>query len=349
MRNVTILHTGGTIAFKVDYKTGGVVAKYSEKDILEMFPELKNIVKVKSKLIKNMSSEDMNFKHFNLIAKEVFRELKNSDGIIITHGTDTMHYSAAALSFILEGLDKPVIFVGAQRSSDRGSSDAGLNLICAAQFIDKSDFSGVGICMHESMSDENCLILPGVKTRKLHSSRRDAFKVVNDSAIARVNRSGKVEFLNYNKKEKGKLELRLINEKLKIGLFKSRPNMFANELKIYEKYDGLILEGTGMAGNPPINEIDEFTKEHTKISKSIKKLVDTAIKTGASVVGPVPLPTKKEVYVVNKSPFTDKDAREHFGLKIHKRLLEIVNPTNQTIDSLMHLELPAGVEVEVKM
>ena len=271
MRNVTILHTGGTIASKVDYKTGGVVAKYSEKDILEMFPELKNIVKVKSKLIKNMSSEDMNFKHFNLIAKEVFRELKNSDGIIITHGTDTMHYSAAALSFILEGLDKPVIFVGAQRSSDRGSSDAGLNLICAAQFIDKSDFSGVGICMHESMSDENCLILPGVKTRKLHSSRRDAFKVVNDSAIARVNRSGKVEFLNYNKKEKGKLELRLINEKLKIGLFKSRPNMFANELKIYEKYDGLILEGTGL-GHFPITKIDNFTSENKKIFDEIKKI-----------------------------------------------------------------------------
>ncbi len=89
--------------------------------------------------------------------------------------------------------------------------------------------------------------------------------------------------------------------------------------------------------------------DHRLIDETCQKLVDTAIKTGASVIGPVPLPTKKEVYVVNTSPFTDKDAREHFGLKIHKRLLEIINPTNQTIDSLMHLELPAGVEVEVKM
>lgn len=89
--------------------------------------------------------------------------------------------------------------------------------------------------------------------------------------------------------------------------------------------------------------------DHRLIDDTCQKIVDTAIKTGASVIGPVPLPTKKEVFVVNKSPFTDKDAREHFGLKTHKRVLDIVNPTNQTIDSLLHLELPAGVEVEVKM
>lgn len=89
--------------------------------------------------------------------------------------------------------------------------------------------------------------------------------------------------------------------------------------------------------------------DHRLIDDTCQKIVDTAIKTGASVLGPIPLPTRREVYVVNKSPFTDKDAREHFGLIIHKRFLDIVNPTNQTIDSLQHLELPAGVEVEVKM
>ncbi len=89
--------------------------------------------------------------------------------------------------------------------------------------------------------------------------------------------------------------------------------------------------------------------DYRLIDDTCQKIVDAAIKAGASVIGPVPLPTKKEVFVVNKSPFTDKDAREHFGLKTHKRLIDLVNPTNQTIDSLMHLELPAGVEVEVKM
>lgn len=89
--------------------------------------------------------------------------------------------------------------------------------------------------------------------------------------------------------------------------------------------------------------------DHRLIDDTCQKIVDTAIKTGASIVGPVPLPTRKEVFVVNTSPFTDKDARDHFGMLTHKRLLDIINPTNQTIDSLQHLELPAGVEVEIKM
>lgn len=89
--------------------------------------------------------------------------------------------------------------------------------------------------------------------------------------------------------------------------------------------------------------------DHRLIDDTCQKIVDTVIRTGAAIVGPIPLPTKNEVYVVNKSTFIDKDSREHFGLKIHKRLLDIMNPTNQTIDALMHLELPAGVEVELKM
>lgn len=89
--------------------------------------------------------------------------------------------------------------------------------------------------------------------------------------------------------------------------------------------------------------------DHRLIDETCQKLVDTATKTGASIIGPVPLPTKKEVYVVNRSTFTDKDSREHFGLQTHKRLLDIINPTNQTIDSLMHLDLPAGIDVEIKM
>lgn len=89
--------------------------------------------------------------------------------------------------------------------------------------------------------------------------------------------------------------------------------------------------------------------DHRLVDETCQKIVDTAIKTGASIKGPIPLPTKTEVWVVNKSPFIEKDSREHFGMRTHKRLLDIMNPTNQTIDSLMHLELPAGVEVEVKM
>ena len=89
--------------------------------------------------------------------------------------------------------------------------------------------------------------------------------------------------------------------------------------------------------------------DHHIIDEAATKILETALSTGAKIVGPIPLPTKRTLMPVNKSPHTDKDAREHFGLKTHKRLIDIMNPTNQTIDSLMHLELPAGVEVEVKM
>ena len=85
------------------------------------------------------------------------------------------------------------------------------------------------------------------------------------------------------------------------------------------------------------------------IDQSCQKILDTAVRTGAGVVGPIPLPTKKTLFAVNKSPFVDKDAQEHFQIKVHKRLIDIIAPTPKTIDSLMHLELPAGVDVSVKM
>jgi len=133
---ITILHTGGTIASKVDYETGGVVSRFTPEEILGMFPELREIANIDSKLIFNISSEDMRFAHYNILAKEVEKEVKKGvDGIIITHGTDTLHYTGAALSFMLKDLGIPVILVGSQRSSDRGSSDAALNLISAAFFI----------------------------------------------------------------------------------------------------------------------------------------------------------------------------------------------------------------------
>ena len=273
LRTISILHTGGTLASRVSYETGAVSAKFTAEEILAMFPELKEIANVHSHLVSNMFSEDLRFSHYNLIAKAVQKEVeKGVHGIIITHGTDTMHYTAAALSFILQDLNIPVILVGAQRSSDRGSSDSGLNLLCAANFIVKTNFSGVAICMHESMSDENCLILPGLKTRKLHSSRRDAFKAVNTLPIARVSKQGKVDFISsYEKRSSKKLKLKLINEKLKIGLLKSHPHMYANEIKTYSNFDGLVLEGTGL-GHMPINKIDNLTKENEVIYNELSKL-----------------------------------------------------------------------------
>jgi glutamyl-tRNA(Gln) amidotransferase subunit D len=282
---VSILHCGGTIASKVDYETGAVKAKFKPEELLEMFPELKKIVNLKSRLVANMMSENMRFKHYNQIAKEIEKEIKNgTEGIIITHGTDTLHYTAAALSFILEGLTTPVLLVGSQRSSDRGSSDAFLNLKAAARFIADSDFGETAICMHSSSEDKAAAILPACKSRKMHSSRRDAFKVINGKEWALIEDKIEWKKKNYIKKEKKIPKLKLFKENLKIGLVKAHPQMFAEEFKTFEKFDGLVLEGTGL-GHFPIMD----TKENCLILKEIEKLAKKipVVLTAQTVFGSV--------------------------------------------------------------
>ncbi|MBI5391455.1 Glu-tRNA(Gln) amidotransferase subunit GatD [Candidatus Woesearchaeota archaeon] len=273
LKNVAILHTGGTLASKVSYQTGGVVAKFTPEELISMFPELPKIINTTPRLIRNMFSEDLNFNHYNLLAEEVAKEIKNKvDGIIITHGTDTLHFTAAALAFSLEHLSIPVILVGAQRSSDRGSSDASLNLLCAAQFIAQTNFIGVGICMHETTDDLAGIILPATKTRKMHTSRRDAFKAINSQPWARVSRTGEITIITkFHDPPKAAFTVKPFNPDLKIGLLKSHPHLQKEELAAYKNFDGLVLEGTGF-GHFPINNIDEFTKENTTILKTIETL-----------------------------------------------------------------------------
>lgn len=275
LKTVSVLHTGGTISSAVDYATGGVSPHFTPEELIAIFPEVKDVANIRSRLVRNMASDDMRFAHYNLLAHEIEKEVKSgSDGIIITHGTDTMHYTAAALSFILHDLQIPVILVGAQRSSDRGSSDAAMNFVCSTAFIAKSDFAGVGICMHKSMDDNTCVIIPGTNARKLHSSRRDAFKAVNAENTAEISFPDlSVRFLhgNYRKREERQLKVLPIKESLKIGIIKSHPQMFAEEFRAYKGFDGLVLEGTGL-GHFPISKIDEFTSEHVKILKEIESL-----------------------------------------------------------------------------
>ncbi len=274
---IAILHTGGTISSHVSYETGAVSAKFTPEEIMSMFPEIRKFANIKSKLIRNMWSDDMRFAHYNIIAKEIQKEIKEKvDGIIITHGTDTLHYTSAALSFILEDLSIPVILVGAQRSSDRGSSDAALNLINATYFISKTDFAGVAICMHENNSDENCLILPALKTRKMHTSRRDAFKPINSTPIAKVNfRENKINFFKkYNKKNNKTLNLKLFKEDLKVAILKIHTNMYPEQFLAYKNYKGLVIEGTGL-GHTPGDVIDNQTKTHKKIIDALKTLINS--------------------------------------------------------------------------
>ncbi|MCX8146909.1 MAG: Glu-tRNA(Gln) amidotransferase subunit GatD [Candidatus Woesearchaeota archaeon] len=280
---ISILHTGGTIASKVDYRTGAVYTAFSPSDLLNMFPELSEIANFESELIANMWSDDFRFAHFSLIAKAVEKHIKKGvDGIIIGMGTDNLAVGAAALAFMLDNLPIPVVIVGAQRSSDRGSSDAGMNLICAAHFIAKSDFSGVAICMHGKSSDEKCLIMPPCKTRKLHASRRDAFKVVNDEPIASIDyKTKKIEFIkkDYTKKDKKRDVVIKPNMEDKVGLIKVHVNMFPEQFSFFKGYRGLVIEGTGFGHTPGHAQNPE-----AEINKKIFPAIKDVIGSGCIVV-----------------------------------------------------------------
>ena len=274
---IAILHTGGTIASKVDYRTGGVTAAFSPSQLLDLFPELKMIANIESELIAQMWSDDLRFAHFPVIAKAIEKYIKKgAAGIIIGMGTDNLAVASAALAFIVEKTPVPIILVGSQRSSDRGSADAGMNLICAAQFITKSDFAGVAICMHAHEDDDVCSILPATKTYKLHSSRRDAFKAVNSDAIASVGYKERVVHMiakEYERKGKEKLVLKSAMED-KVGLLKIHVNMFPEQFELFQGYKGLIIEGTGL-GHTPGQVPNPECAIHKKIYPAIKKVIDS--------------------------------------------------------------------------
>ncbi|MCD6367856.1 MAG: Glu-tRNA(Gln) amidotransferase subunit GatD [Candidatus Aenigmarchaeota archaeon] len=259
---IVILGMGGTIASKIDYVTGAVTPLFSPEDIVENVPELKEISNIEGREIDRKLSENVDFDDYEKLVKEIKKEMKRKvKGIIITHGTDTLHYTASALSFAIENPPLPIILVGSQRSSDRASSDGPMNLICAAQFITKTDFKGVAISMHASESDDYCHILPPCKTRKMHSSKRDAFKTVNSKPIAKVYPDGRVEFIDKPKESniptttiKGKFER-------KVALLKVYPNMDPKIVDFFtkNKYKGIVLEGTGM-GHAPIKILEPLKK-----------------------------------------------------------------------------------------
>ncbi|MBI4150140.1 Glu-tRNA(Gln) amidotransferase subunit GatD [Candidatus Woesearchaeota archaeon] len=271
---VAILHTGGTIASKVDYSSGAVTAAYTAEDFIKIFPEVSRIANIDVQLIARLMSEDMRFKHYKLMADAVIeKQKKGIKGVIIGHGTDTLAYSAAALAFMLENIQIPVLFIGAQRSSDRPSTDAAVNVQAATQFIVKTDFRGVAVCMHENMNDDTCVILPACKTRKMHTTRRDAFRAVNDTPIARVTPTGEVTFLKkeFYQPEKGKTFAPKLKIEEKVGLLKMYPNLHPEIIDVFTKhgYKGLVLEGTGL-GHAPTN-IEETLPNYEALKTFIKK------------------------------------------------------------------------------
>ncbi|MGP8337940.1 MAG: Glu-tRNA(Gln) amidotransferase subunit GatD, partial [Methanosarcinaceae archaeon] len=246
--NISILSTGGTIASKIDYRTGAVNAQFSAGDILNTIPELKDIADFSGKVVYNILSENMKAEYWIELARTVVEEIKNgADGIIIAHGTDTMMYSAAALSFMIE-TPVPIVFVGSQRSADRPSSDNAMNAICAA-VVAVSDIAEVCVVMHGTQSDDQCVIHRGTKVRKMHTSRRDAFKSINSEPIGTVDYATRkiVADGDYTKRSRCALKLYEGFEP-KCALVKFTPGASPDILAYYidAGYRGIVIEGTGL-------------------------------------------------------------------------------------------------------
>jgi glutamyl-tRNA(Gln) amidotransferase subunit D len=245
--DVKIISTGGTIASRVDYRTGAVTSQFTAEEIISDIPELAEICNISAELLYNILSENMKPSYWVELARRVYEALKNYEGVIVTHGTDTMHYSSAAVSFMLS-TPKPVIFVGAQRSSDRPSSDAAMNLLCSAK-LSISDVGEVLVCMHGSTNDDFCLAHRGVKVRKMHTSRRDAFQSINTRPVAKVlYPSLEIEWLSWRYK-RGERELTLRDRlEEKVVLLKFFPGLSAEILDFFysKGYRGFVIEGTGL-------------------------------------------------------------------------------------------------------
>ena len=251
--SIGLVITGGTIASKLDPKTGGVKHLTDVREFAKFYPEIFNVVNVKKIEVPFMvASESMTSENWIKIAETVKTMLDDPEikGVIVTHGTDTLHYTSAALSFFLRDLNKPVVLTYSQRSIDRASSDANLNLQCAARMA-VSDCAEVMLVGHANSSDEYCYALRGNKVRKLHSSRRDAFKPVNTSPIAKVY-PDKVEFISsYRKRSNGKAELD-VQYTDKVALIKFYPGQDASILDYYAlKYKGVVIETVGLGHLPP--------------------------------------------------------------------------------------------------
>jgi glutamyl-tRNA(Gln) amidotransferase subunit D len=268
-KDVAVISTGGTIASYVDYRTGAVHPAKSAEELVFSVPELMGLCNVRAKVLYSILSENMRVTHWQALAKEVAHELNSGAvGVIVPHGTDTMGFTSAALSFMLRNLPGPVVCVGSQRSSDRPSSDATMNLLAATRLCVDADLGEVVVVMHGETSDSYCLAHRGTKVRKLHSSRRDAFKSVNDEPVARIEGTKITLNGHHQKRSPGPVELR---DKIegKASLLYFYPGLEAEHFDMIAQHvKGIVVAGTGLG----------------HVSEDIVGSVRRAVKNGVHVV-----------------------------------------------------------------
>jgi len=248
--NVKLIGTGGTIASRLDYRTGAVIPAFSPGELYGAVPELAEICNLTTEKVFAVFSENMGPENYKKLAVAIGKEIENGiDGIVIGHGTDTLHHTAAALTFMVQNSPVPIVLVGSQRSSDRPSSDAALNLMHATYAAGHGDIAEVMICMFGPTSDDYGLLHRGTRVRKMHSSYRSTFRTIGDIPLARVTRQGVIPMkqeYNHRRKDKEVKILPYFEEKVAIVYY--YPNMQPDIIDslVDNGYKGIVIAGTGL-------------------------------------------------------------------------------------------------------
>jgi glutamyl-tRNA(Gln) amidotransferase subunit D len=269
---VSILSTGGTIASRVDYRTGGVRPALSANDLYSIVPELSNIARIDSEVLMSVFSENISSQNWVQISKRIASHIeKGVSGVVVAHGTDTMGYTAAALSFALQNLPVPVLLVGSQRSADRPSSDAATNLVGAVTAAASAPFAEVVVAMHGTVSDNSILFHRGTKVRKLHTSRRDAFKSVNTGPLAKFE-DGRIEMLACDYEQRNERRKMTVRSEFsqKATLLKFHPDFNPRVIRwlVSDGTRGIVLEGTGLGhvGQSLFSEIKKAVAKNVVVA-----------------------------------------------------------------------------------
>jgi len=247
---IKLFGTGGTIASRLDYRTGAVIPAFSPGELYGSVPELADYCNLETEKLYGEFSENIGPVHWKGIAEAIGKEIeKGVQGIVIGHGTDIMHHTAAAISFMVQDSPVPIVIVGSQRSSDRPSSDAALNLIHSVKTAAESDIAEVMVCMFGPTSDLYGLLHRGTRVRKMHSSYRSTFRTIGDIPIARVSRETIIPIREDYKKRRDDKNV-IINPAFedKVTIVYYYPNMQPDIIDslIDNGYKGIIIAGTGL-------------------------------------------------------------------------------------------------------
>jgi glutamyl-tRNA(Gln) amidotransferase subunit D len=248
--NVKLLGTGGTIASRLDYRTGAVIPAFSPGELYGAVPELADICNLSTEKLFAVFSENMGPAQYKILAEAIGEEIKKgTHGIMIGHGTDTMSHTAAALSFMVQNSPIPIVMVGSQRSSDRPSSDAALNLIHAAKTAADSDIAEVMVCMFGPTSDEYGLLHRGTRVRKMHSSYRSTFRTIGDIPLAMVDRQKITplrEDYNHRRSDREVTITAVFEERVSLLYYYPNMNPDILDALVDLGYKGIVIAGTGL-------------------------------------------------------------------------------------------------------